>query len=543
MTTTTQTKEAVLAVPEFDLDVSGWLRDTVFGTTWKTVFAVLLIIANILIIRSGFGAEPVGLSFDLAPKGVPTAIGSLILTLTSGPLLTIIVLVLWLVGAATVIYSASRHHWPGPTQWLKDSIYNGPFGALTTLALGVIIIFAIRGVLSWTIFGAEFRTDPDSVAVLRDTTPGAIWGIIGANKKLLAVGQYPSEVIWRIWASLGIVLGLAGLSVLAWNFGSPLKSIRKPLVWGWVASIFVILFLLRGTGADTGPMQGVSTIRWGGFLLTIVIAIIGIGASFPIGVLLALGRRSETRGVPVLWRWGAGLLLIYWGLGNWPDDAVTLNIPLIFHDPPVWTVTLSPVSYAALQAFILVGIFWAVGYYLQGNMIKTFSVVFIEAVRGVPLITVLFMANTLLPLFLPKDLDIDNLLRVIVGVILFSAAYMAENVRGGLQAIPRGQYEAAMAVGLSGAQSMRLIILPQALRLVIPAIVGLFIGLFKDTTLVSIVGMFDLLQMGKTVVAQPEWLGLQRETFAFAALIYWVFAFSMSRASQRLERKLGVGKY
>jgi general L-amino acid transport system permease protein len=422
---------------------------------------------------------------------------------------------------------------------LKDSLYTGPFGTLTTLALSLIIVFAIRGLLSWAIFGAEFRADAESVAVLRPETPGAIWGIIGANSKLFSVGQYPSEVIWRVWASLGIVLGLAGLSVFAWGLGSPLKKLRKPLVWAWLASIVVILLLLQGVG----PMQEAPTTRWGGFLLTVVISVIGIVASFPIGVLMALGRRSQTRGVPFLWAWGAGLLLIFWGFGNFPTEAVIVNVPLIFRDPPVWIVTLSPVVYAALQAVILIGAFWAVGHFLQGNMIKTFSVLYIEMIRGVPLITVLFMANTLLPLFLPKDIDIPNLLRVIVGVIMFSAAYMAENVRGGLQAIPNGQYEAAMAVGLSGAQSMRLIILPQALRLVIPAIVGQCIGLFKDTSLVAIVGLFDILKMAQTVVAQSEWLGLQRETYAFVALVYWIFAFAMSRASQRLERKLGVGQY
>jgi general L-amino acid transport system permease protein len=161
----------------------------------------------------------------------------------------------------------------------------------------------------------------------------------------------------------------------------------------------------------------------------------------------------------------------------------------------------------------------------------------------VPLITVLFMANIMLPIFLPRNVTVDNLLRVVIGIIMFSAAYQAENVRGGLQAVSKGQYEAAMSIGLSTAQSMRLIILPQALRAVIPAIVGLFIGLFKDTSLVAIVGLIDLLRVAQIVVAQPQWLGLHKETFAFVALVYWVFAFAMSQASQRLERKLGVGQY
>jgi general L-amino acid transport system permease protein len=403
------------------------------------------------------------------------------------------------------------------------------------------MVFAIRGLLAWMVFGALFVTDPVVTDTLEAATPGAIWGIVGANIKLFAVGQYPSAVIWRVWLSLGLVFLLAVLSLLAWSFGSPLKTWRTPLVWSWLASLVIIFWLLRGVpGANSGPWQEADTKRWGGFLLTIIISVIGIVVSFPIGLMLALGRRSQVRGVPWLWLWGALGLLIYWLWGNFPSETTTWNIPLIFRDPPIWTVALSPPVNAALQAVIIIGLGWVVGRYLQGNLIKTFCVCYIELIRGVPLITVLFMAQVMLPIFLPKGLEIDNLLRVVVGVILFSAAYLAENVRGGLQAIPRGQYEAGAAIGLSTAQSMRL---PQALRAVIPAIVGQFISLFKDTSLVAIVGLFDLLGIASVVVAQPEWFGLQRETFAFVALIYWICAFSMSSASRRLERNLGVGKY
>ncbi|MCB0163347.1 MAG: amino acid ABC transporter permease [Anaerolineae bacterium] len=543
MASITQSKEpTALSSPRLQLDISTWLKNNIFSSFWNSVFFIFLIIATILIIRTGYSLEPVGLSYNLAPNGQPTALGNVVLIITNGALITSAVILLWLIGAILVTYSVATHRWVGPSQWLKDSLYTGPFGALTTLALVLLIIFAIRGVLSWAVFGAEFRTDAESVAILRPITPGAIWGIIGANTKLFAVGRYPSEFVWRVWLSLGLVLALGAASVMAWNFGSPLKRFRQILVWSWLASIPIILFILRGMGAG-GPLTLVPTNLWGGLLLTIVISVIGIVVSFPIGVLMALGRRSQTRGVPFTWAWGAGLLLIYWGLFGFPAEPVTLNIPLIFRDPPVWTVTLAPLTYAALIAIIVIGIFWAIGYYLQGNMIKTFSIVYIEVIRGVPLITVLFMAQIMLPIFLPKEVEIDNLLRVVVGVILFSAAYLAENIRGGLQAIPKGQYEAAVAIGLSGAQSMRLIILPQALRLVIPALVGQCISLFKDTSLVAIVGLFDLLKIAQTVVAQQEWLGLQRETYAFVALVYWVFAFSMSRASQRIEKNLGVGKY
>jgi general L-amino acid transport system permease protein len=540
MATMTQTKPDL--APQFHLDVAAWLRETIFSSIWKIIFAVLLIGANLFFIQRTFSANPVGLSFNLAPNGVPTAMGSLILTLTNGALLTSLIVGLWVVGALMVIYSAARNSWRGPAQWLRESIYTGPFGALVSLLLVLIIVFAIRGVLSWAFFGAEFRSDAETVALLKPDTPGAIWGIVSANAKLFAVGRYPPAQVWRIWAALAVVLGLAGLSTFAWGFGTPLKRFRQAIVWGWFASAVVIYILLKGLGSS-GLVPNVPTNLWGGFMLTVVLAVTGIVLSFPIGVMMALGRRSEARGVPYLWAVGAGLVLLYWGWFGLPGDAVTLNIPVLFLDPPIWTITLSPVWYAALQALLVISIFWVVGHFFQGNMIKTLSILYIEVIRGVPLITVLFMANIMLPIFLPKNLEIDNLLRVVVGIILFSAAYMAENVRGGLQSIPKGQYEAAMAVGLSTTQSMRLIILPQALRAVIPAIVGLFIGLFKDTSLVSIVGLFDLLRIGQVVVAQDDWLGLQRETYAFVALIFWIFAFAMSRASQRLEKNLGVGKY
>jgi general L-amino acid transport system permease protein len=174
-------------------------------------------------------------------------------------------------------------------------------------------------------------------------------------------------------------------------------------------------------------------------------------------------------------------------------------------------------------------------------IIRWFSIGYIELVRGVPLITILFMAQLMLPLFLPDGMDVDRVLRAMVGMTLFSAAYLAENVRGGLQAIPKGQFEASHALGLSGAQTMIFIILPQALRLIIPILVGQFISVFKDTALVAIVGLFDLLGIARTVLSQPEFLGLHREVYAFVSLLYWVLSYAMSYISQRLETSLGIG--
>jgi general L-amino acid transport system permease protein len=215
----------------------------------------------------------------------------------------------------------------------------------------------------------------------------------------------------------------------------------------------------------------VETGLWGGLLLTFLLALVGIVASFPIGVLLALGRRSS---LPVL---------------------------------------------------------------------KLFCTLFIEIVRGVPLVTILFMFSVILPLFLPEHVRMDRVLRAMMGMTLFAAAYMAENIRGGLQAIPSGQIEAAKAVGLNGLQTTVLIVLPQALRMVIPAIVGQFIALFMDTTLAVIVGLVELLQIGRAVIqSNPEWLMLDMEVYLFIGAVFWVFTYAMSYASQRLEQILGVGR-
>jgi len=230
------------------------------------------------------------------------------------------------------------------------------------------------------------------------------------------------------------------------------------------------MIMLHGfQGSSSLPLVGTGV--WGGLLLTFLLALIGIVASFPMGVLLALGRRS---GLPV---------------------------------------------------------------------VKLFSILFIELVRGVPLVSILFMAQIILPLFLPEDIRVDRVLRALLAMTLFSAAYMAENVRGGLQAVPEGQVEAAQAIGLSGPLTMLLIILPQALRAVIPAIVGQFISLFKDTTLAVIVGLLEILGIGKAIIlGNVKWIGQQTEVYLFIALVFWVFTYSMSYASRKLETALGVGE-
>jgi general L-amino acid transport system permease protein len=232
----------------------------------------------------------------------------------------------------------------------------------------------------------------------------------------------------------------------------------------------VLLFPWVAVGFFAGgvfSLAEIETEKWGGLMLTLIVAGVGITASLPIGILLALGRQSS---MPV---------------------------------------------------------------------IRALCVAFIELWRGVPLITVLFMAAVMLPLFLPDGMTLDKLLRALIGVALFAGAYMAEVVRGGLQAVPRGQTEAARALGLGYWRIMLSVVLPQALRIVIPGIVNVFVALFKDTTLVLIIGLFDFLGIIKTALTNPEWLGYSIEGYVFAALVFWVFCFSMSRYSARLERRLG----
>jgi general L-amino acid transport system permease protein len=232
--------------------------------------------------------------------------------------------------------------------------------------------------------------------------------------------------------------------------------------------IYPIIAFVLFKGGMFG-LSAVETRRWGGLLLTLVIAGVGMTAALPLGVLLALGRRS------------------------------------------------------------------------QMPAIQTLCVTFIEFWRGVPLITVLFMSSVMLPLFLPEGMNFNKLLRALIGVTLFQAAYMAEVVRGGLQAIPKGQVEAAAALGLGYWKVMALIVLPQALKLVIPGIVNTFIALFKDTSLVLIIGLFDLMNIVHNATTNPEWLGFSTEGYVFAAAVYWVFCFGMSRYSQSLEKRLHTG--
>ncbi|MCB9007447.1 MAG: amino acid ABC transporter permease [Ardenticatenaceae bacterium] len=270
-------------------------------------------------------------------------------------------------------------------------------------------------------------------------------------------------------------------------------------------------------------------VNWGGFLLTLIITIFAIVVSFPIGLVLALGRRSKIRGIPAWLTYGAALVIAILGLINSTPaliEAARNNFELVL---AYWPILVLIIAYAFQRTF-------------NGNVLAAFSTLYIEFVRGVPLITVIFSAQILFPILLPPGLEILNTWRVLWAFAFFAAAYLAENVRGGLQAIPNGQYEAADSLGFSAYQKYRLIILPQALRVVIPAIVGQFIGLFKDTTLVAIVGMFDILGVANAIAAQEDWLGVRREPYIFLAVLYFVGSALMTAYSRRLEKQTGLGE-
>ena len=392
----------------------------------------------------------------------------------------------------------------GVLGWVRGNLLSTWYNTLLS-----VLAFGLIGLALWTGLGWIFL-DAD-------------WTVITENLKLFSVGQYPPEQVWRV--SLGVVwlaflFGVAwgtgassvmsmfartiaigfGLAALVFLFSEIVLSLgivsiaacnqlvavsvavvvgyylfrgrslqTRWLVLSWVLSFAAILVLLRGfEGVSWLPL--VETNAWGGLLLTFLLAVLGIVASFPLGVLLALGRRS--------------------------------NLPVL----------------------------------------SVLCTIFIEGVRGVPLVTLLFMGQVILPLILPENLPIDRITRAFLAITIFSAAYTAENVRAGLQSVPTGQIEAAKALGLGGVNTTTFIVMPQALRAVIPAIVGQFIGLFKDTSLVVIVGLHDIVGIGRNILsANPEWLLSQREVYVFLAAVFWVFTFGMSYASRRLESTLGIG--
>lgn len=382
----------------------------------------------------------------------------------------------------------------GPLAWLRKNLFSTWYNIFLTLVAIWLTYALLKPAIQWA-------------------TTEARWGVIEANLTLFMIGLYPREQIGRVWLTIFLLAALIGLSWGVWKNaarGFALIALSAGAVFALIALFFqwdvwdewllaevillvfyfigrflprggliatlswflyfpLVFFLIAGT-KYIATLPPVAPGLWGGLLLTLLLTIVGNFGALPLGILLALGRRSK---LPV---------------------------------------------------------------------IRYFSIGYIELIRGVPLVTILYTAAILLPLFLPIDVRPDLVIRAMIGFILFEAAYQAENVRGGLQAIDRGQYEAAHALGLNGTQTTILIILPQALRAVIPTLFNSFISLFKDTSLVAIIGLFEIIRIARSVLAQTEWLGTHREVFLFAFVIYWAFNLAFTYGSRRMEEALGVGK-
>ncbi|HQY27439.1 MAG TPA: amino acid ABC transporter permease [Burkholderiaceae bacterium] len=343
--------------------------------------------------------------------------------------------------------------------WVRANLFSSPANAAVTLAVLAALAWVLPGVANWLVFDAVWGRAPVAACdAVRGQ--GACWAVVAEKFRFMLFAVYPYEEQWRP----AIVVALLCAMLLVSGF----RRFWQPwLAAVWAAGI-ALTFWLMGGGAGLAPVR---TEQWGGLPVTLILAIFGIAFAFPLGVLLALGRRS--------------------------------HLPII----------------------------------------RSLSVIYIEVIRGVPLITVLFMASVMFALFLPEGLRIEQLLRAQIAIILFVAAYLAEAVRGGLQAVPRGQYEAAEALGLSYWKSMGLVILPQALRVSIPSIVNSFISLFKDTSLVVIIAIYDFAYaVKKSVETDFAWKKYFIEAFLFSIVVYWIFCFGMSKYSQWLEHDLARGE-
>jgi general L-amino acid transport system permease protein len=351
----------------------------------------------------------------------------------------------------------------GAVAWLRANLFSSSLNILLTTLTGLLLLWIVPDALRFLIFDAVWSGSDRTACLYTVDHPnvGACWPFVYDRVSYFIYGSYPGAERWRV-DTFFVILAI-GVAWLLW-----LKAPRRDLgaIYFFIIAPTGSFFLLSGCAALGLPR--VDTSLWGGVLVTIVVATVGIVASLPLGIMLALGRRSR--------------------------------LPTI----------------------------------------RLLSILFIEFVRGVPLIMVLFMASIMLPLFVPDAYAPDKLLRALIGIGLFEAAYMAEVVRAGLSAIPRGQYEGAMAIGLNYPQMMWLVILPQALKITISNIVNTFIGLFKDTTLVYVVGIFDLLSAIEVSRVDPKWAAPTTSAtgYAVAAIFYFIFCYGMSRYARATEARL-----
>ena len=464
--------------------------------------------------------------------------------------------------------------------WMAKNLFSSPFHSVLTVIFGAFALWLIWDMFDWLVLRASW-TGVDRTAC-NQPNAGQCWPLIAAKFPQWIYGFFPIDERWRV--NLCFLLGVIGLVPMMipsvphkfWN--AIFLLVAYPLIalillsgghfgieLGTYLRVAVLLLLtavalpLASFGAQDGIsrnrvaliLTGLAVIVWlaGFFFTSPALTIAGLPvAVLPLLVGLLIGA-AGVFSIVVSLAGGSRAGLINWAIASAGLMAAMLLLDVDFGLVPVetdqWgglTVTLV-IAVTGIVVSLPIGILLALGRRSEMPVVRMFSVVFIEVWRGVPLITVLFMSSVMLPLFLPPGISFDKLLRVLIVTIIFISAYMAEAIRGGLQAIPRGQYEGAMALGLSYWQVMSKIILPQALKISVPNIVSNFIGLFRDTTLVSVVGLFDLLGIVRIGLKEALWTSPSTTPTGYltVALMFWVFCFAMSRYSMFIEGRLNTG--
>lgn len=406
----------------------------------------------------------------------------------------------------------------GVVRWLRENLFSGWFNSILTILSLSFIYWVLAQALPWVVqsswtAGSLGECREQIEAAFGAGADGACWAVIRDRWQQLLFGFYPSDGYWRVILALATVLGALAPVLFA--------GLPRRMLWLSVAGPFIVPWLL-----------------WGGTIWMPV----SVAAGFALGALafrLVAARAIELAAVVA----AVAAALAWWLLLAAPaarlvDSLIPLGLsPVSSRNFGGFMLSVT-IGVTGISASLPLGVLLALGRQSGLFIVKTLSVIFIEFIRGVPLITLLFVASVLLNYFLPPGTSFDIILRVMIMVTVFAGAYVAEAIRGGLSALPKGQYEAADALGLDYWKAQRLIIMPQALKISIPAIVSIFIGLFKDTTLVSIIGLMDPLGLSNAIRANEEWNGIVWELYSFIALMFFIFCFSMSRYSMYLERKL-----
>ncbi|MBR9764944.1 MAG: amino acid ABC transporter permease [Rhodobacteraceae bacterium] len=407
----------------------------------------------------------------------------------------------------------------GPVGWARQNLFSGWLNTVLTVLSFLFVVFLLYRLVPWFVSPTWDGTSLSNCREILDGHEGACWGVIRDRWQQLLFGFYPSDLYWRPVLTL-VLLFVAIAPVLFADY------VPSKLLYFSVAFPFVMVWLL-----------------WGGTIWMPIMAAAGFGIGY--GVFQAV---SKVLNAGIALFFGVVIAVAWW---------VVLAAPVANGIASVLPLAIEPVQSREFGGFMLsitigvtaigcslpIGIVLALGRRSDLPLVKFLCVGFIEFIRGVPLITLLFVASTLLNIFLPPGTNFDIILRVMIMVTLFASAYMAEVIRGGLAALPKGQYEAADALGLDYWKAQRLIIMPQALKISIPGIVSTFIGVFKDTTLVSIISMFDPLGLSNAIRADTDWNGIYWELFIFIGAVFFIFCFSMSRYSMYLERKLQTGHH